>query len=96
MQALDPLFHVLGGIITSGFLFWALVRISQGEIGSAVARWIASHHGPAVSPRLESEVAGLREQVEHLERQLADAHERIDFAERMLTRGGAAVGGGGA
>jgi hypothetical protein len=87
---------MLGGIITSGFLFWALVRISQGEIGGAVARWIASHHGPAVSPRLEGEVASLRDRAEQLERQLADAHERIDFAERMLARGGVTAAGGGA
>ncbi|HTO72924.1 MAG TPA: hypothetical protein VMJ30_03850 [Gemmatimonadales bacterium] len=96
MEALNPLFHMLGGIITSGLLFWALVRISQGEIGSAVARWISSHNGPATSSQLEREVVLLRGQVDQLERQLADVHERIDFAERMLTRGGAGVGGGAA
>jgi len=36
--------------------------------------------------RLEAENKALREQVEQMQHQLAEAHERIDFTERLLSQ----------
>ncbi len=75
--------------------------VLRGPIGKALAQWIASWSTPEhkameaqwakVAAAKASggdvvEVAGLREEVDDLRRQLAEVHERLDFAERMLAR----------
>ena len=82
-----PVFGILAGALSTGFLVWGMVRISQGRIGEAIARWIGSQGGQFGSPELAADVAALREQVEQLQQQLVEAHERIDFTERLLSRG---------
>lgn len=86
MESLVPIFGILAGLISTGFLVWGFVRVSQGQIGEAVARWIGSQGGQYGNPELAADVAALREQVEQLQQQLVEAHERIDFAERLLAR----------
>jgi hypothetical protein len=60
-----------------------LLLLSRSRIGEAVARRIAgdSHH-----PECESQIASLQDQVDGLQSQLSDTQERLDFAERLLTR----------
>jgi hypothetical protein len=60
-----------------------LLVLSRTRIGEAVARRIAgdSHH-----PECESHLAALQDQVDVLQSQLTDTQERLDFAERLLTR----------
>jgi hypothetical protein len=57
--------------------------LSRSRIGEALARRIAgdSHH-----PECESQIAALRDQVDVLQSLLNDTQERLDFAERLLTR----------
>lgn len=82
------------------FLSVAAVFILRGPIGKALGQWIASWGSPehkameAKWVELEAakkgiplgEVADLRDDVEDLQRQLADVQERLDFAERVLAR----------
>ena len=95
MAELVPIFGILSGTILTGAAIWGLVKVSQGQIGAAIARWIASQSGQFGNPELASDVATLREQVEQLQQQLVDAHERIDFTERLLARNRSGVIGGG-
>lgn len=74
--------------------------VLRGPIGKALAEWISSWSSPehkameakwaevaAASKGLPlHEVEELRADVEDLQRQLADVQERLDFAERVLTR----------
>lgn len=70
--------------------------VLRGPVGKALAQWIsgwshteakwietkaASRGAPA------GEVEQLRAEVDELQRQLAEVHERLDFAERILARG---------
>ena len=41
----------------------------------------------AASPQLEGLVDDLRQEVQALRGDVADLHERVDFAERLLTKG---------
>ena len=94
MGEMIPIFGMLTGIVTTGCLVWGFVKISQGQVGDAVARWIGSQGGQFGNPELASDVAALREQVEHLEHQLVETNERLDFTERLLARGGDSGKGG--
>jgi len=60
-----------------------LLVLSRSRIGEAVVRRIAgdSHH-----PECEARIATLQDQVDGLQSQLNDTQERLDFAERLLTR----------
>lgn len=60
-----------------------LLVVSRSRIGEALARRIAgdSHH-----PQCESQIVALQDQVDVLQSQLNDTQERLDFAERLLTR----------
>jgi hypothetical protein len=95
MDKLIPIFGMLTGIVMTGIGVWGIVRVFQGPVGQAISRWIGSQSGQFGNPELASDVAALREQVEHLQQQLVDAHERIDFTERLLARGREGVTGGG-
>jgi hypothetical protein len=70
----------LGGMTAVVLIAWS---VAWGAVQHARSKAAA---GGSVS-RLGDEVAALREQVEGLRHLLADAHERIDFTERLLTRG---------
>jgi len=64
--------------------------ILRGPIGKALADWIRGW-GHTEAKWIEAkaapaEVAELRADVEELRHQLADVHERLDFAERLLAR----------
>ena len=70
----------LGGMTAAVLIAWS---VAWGAVQYARVKAAA---GGSI-PRLGDEVAALREQVEELRHQLADVHERVDFTERLLTRG---------
>ena len=71
--------------------------VLRGPIGKALAQWIGSWSSPehkameakwaeVAAGHAPAEVSKLRTEVDELQRQLADVQERLDFAERVLTR----------
>lgn len=58
--------------------------LSRTRIGEAIARRIS---GDARDPRWEAELEALEDEVSRLRGQLGETNERLDFAERLLTRG---------
>jgi hypothetical protein len=81
-----PLFGMLTGIITSGLFFWCVVQVARSEIGQALARRIQGRQGTMDSEVL-AEVGALRDQVEFFSQQLTETQERVEFTERLLSRG---------
>ena len=89
MAELIPIFGMLTGLgIILGGIF-GFVRLAQGPVGQALARRIQGH--AAGDPELAADVADLREQMDLLRRQLEETQERVDFAERLLSRQGSAA-----
>lgn len=78
---------ILGTILFGGGMLF-LLAISP--VGRAIAERIrrGGPDGPdATVARLEQSQVALIEEVEALRADLADVHERIDFAERILLKG---------
>lgn len=71
------------------FLSVALVFISRGEIGKAIAHSIRMKSGGGNQDleEMRAELGELRQDLDQTRRELADTHERLDFAERLLARG---------
>jgi hypothetical protein len=65
---------VFGGLMKLARIRLEETRIRAGVLGSGA----------------ESELAALREEVDGLRQELGDVQERVDFAERLLTRAGEA------
>jgi hypothetical protein len=72
MEGLFAITFIFGG----GTLF----LLSISPVGKALAERIRGHAPPAQDPELLAEVDALRQEV-------AELHERVDFAERLLSRG---------
>jgi hypothetical protein len=69
------------------FVMIGLTVILRGPLGRAIADRIRHGvSGTGTDPRLREEVDGLRLEMDELRGQLSEAHERIDFAERLLAR----------
>jgi len=88
--AFIPLFGMLTGLIITGLFFWGVVQVARSPIGQALARRLQGRYAQA-DPELTSEVAALREHVDILQQQLSETQERLDFTERLLTRGRAGL-----
>jgi hypothetical protein len=58
--------------------------LSRTRIGEAIARRIG---GGARHPEWEAELEALEDEVARLRGQLGETNERLEFAERLLTRG---------
>ena len=58
--------------------------LSRTRIGEAIARRIG---GDARHPQWEAELEALEDEVARLPGQLGETNERLEFAERLLTRG---------
>lgn len=70
---------LLGVALILAAMLWPLIR--------AIARRI---EGGAPTAEMQGELEALRERVQHLEAtqvRMAELEERVDFAERLLTRG---------
>jgi hypothetical protein len=74
VMALIPIF---------GIFFTGLVVFSFTRLGKAIANRIEGRLDPATEARLSA----LEADNQDLHRALIEAHERLDFAERALTRG---------
>ncbi len=75
-QAIVALGGMVTGVLTTGLIAWAIV---QGLRARAQAN--------AVPRQVEEELALLRDQVDALQHQLVETQERVEFTERLLTRG---------
>ncbi len=68
----------------------ATAIVLRGPMGKALAEWIRGwSHTEAKwieAKGAPSDVAALRADVEDLRRELAEVHERLDFAERLLAK----------
>lgn len=79
---MDPGSAILGlGVMAGLVLITGL--ISRSVIQYARLRAESRHSGSEIL----GEIAGLRDQVDELRHQLMETQERIDFTERLLTRG---------
>jgi hypothetical protein len=69
------------GILAITLIFGGgtLFLLSISPVGRALADRLRGHHEPAQDPELLAEVDALRQEV-------ADLHERVDFAERVLLK----------
>lgn len=74
---------ILGAIPLLGIMGWIAVKI-LGPIGQAVGRRISAG---ADGDLLERRVEALSQELEQVKGQLAEAHERLDFTERLLAQG---------
>ena len=69
------------------FVMIGLTVILRGPLGQAIADRIRHGAGGTGTDRqLREEMDNLRLEVDELRGQLSEAHERIDFAERLLAR----------
>ena len=82
---LIPFFGMATGVIFIVAVAITVIRIAQGQIGQAIAKRIHGRGGS--DPELQSEIAELREQVVDLTQRVGESEERLDFTERLLTRG---------
>jgi hypothetical protein len=74
------------------FVMIGLTVILRGPLGQAIADRIRhGASGTGTDARLREEVDTLRLEMDELRGQLSEAHERIDFAERLLARRDEAV-----
>jgi hypothetical protein len=69
-------------VLSTLFLSAGAVFILRGPLGRAFAERIAGRHGEA-----DPETQRLRQDVDDLRAELAAVQERLDFAERLLSRG---------
>ena len=69
------------GVLAITFIFGGgtLFLLSVSPVGRALAERIRGHAPPAQDPELFAEVDALRHEV-------AELHERVDFAERLLAQ----------
>jgi hypothetical protein len=74
-EGLIPIFGMLTGVLVTGAIVWGVVQGLKYRYGGRLA-----------DPALAGEVAALRDQVEQMQHQLAEAQERIDFTERLLSQ----------
>jgi hypothetical protein len=79
LAILIPLFAL--AIPIAGIIFHGLQKIARLRLEEARVR-AGALDGPAAG-----EVSALREEVGEVRRELAEVQERLDFAERLLTRG---------
>ncbi len=81
-----PLMGMATGIISMVLIAVTIIKVSQSQIGQALARRILGKSGPG-EPELREELLELRDHVAQLENRLAENEERLDFTERLLSRG---------
>ncbi len=73
---------LLGSIPILGIMAWTAVKI-LGPVGQAFAQRIGGGTGNSL---LEQRVDQLGDELDQVRAQLADTHERLDFAERLLAQ----------
>jgi hypothetical protein len=79
IAVLIPIFAL--SIPIAGIIFHGLQKVARLRVEEARVR-AGALDGPTAT-----EVSALREEVGEVRRELAEVQERLDFAERLLTRG---------
>ncbi len=69
------------------FLSVALVFISRGDIGKAIAHSIRARAGGGDVQELRIELTEMRQELDQVRQELLETHERLDFSERLLAQG---------
>lgn len=86
-----PAGDVAGVLLTIvGTIAVAATVILRGPVGKGLARAMELGAGAAVNPEHDARMARLEQRVTELESvhgRVAELEERVDFAERLLTRG---------
>ena len=92
----------MSGFVILVFAVPLLAIFVKSEIGLAIADAIrhnsGANKGAAARRELEqmrADVDQLRAELDDVHAQLLESHERLDFAERLLVKPGAAAGNGG-
>ena len=67
-----------------GLSIVGLVWLTRSRLGEAVARRIA---GGRYDSETDEQISALQEEVAMLRHQLQETQERVEFAERLLSRG---------
>ena len=76
--------HALAVLIpVIGAFFTGLIALSFTRLGKAIAKRI---EGGGVESEIADRLVKLELEQERLQRELADAHDRLDFAERVIAR----------
>jgi hypothetical protein len=70
--------------VVCGGLF--LMFLVTGPLGKAMGRWLESYGGSAVDPRRLQELEGRVTELEALSQRTAELEERLEFAERLLSK----------
>ena len=83
MGNLIPIFGMIMGLVITCGVIAAGLELMKGPIGQALARRIQGRGGEG-DLEVRQEVAELRDQVDGLRTALEEAHERLDFTERLL------------
>ena len=87
---MDP--DILGGVAAVlgltvpilGLSIVGLVVFTRSRLGEAVARRIG---GGRYDPETDEQISALQEEVALIRHQLQETQERVEFAERLLSRG---------
>lgn len=74
-EALVAIAGMMAGVLITWGLAWGIIR--------GIREWRA---GGLPDRALEGELGALRDQIEQMQQQLIEAHERIDFTERLLSQ----------
>ncbi|MDX2120040.1 MAG: hypothetical protein SF070_03140 [Gemmatimonadota bacterium] len=77
-QAIVALGGMLTGLLTTGIIAWAVVHGLRAR---------AQGQAASIPRQVEEELMALRDQVDAMQQQLLETQERLDFTERLLTRG---------
>jgi hypothetical protein len=78
MNNVEPLIPIFG-MITTVLVAWG--------VGWTIAQGFKHRRGSGnADPALEREVLALREQVDLIQHQLSETHERLEFTERLLSQ----------
>jgi uncharacterized protein YlxW (UPF0749 family) len=75
-HAIVAIAGMITGLLTTGAIVWGVVQFAR-----------ARHQGRLPDSELREEVAALHEQVAQLQQQVYETQERLDFTERLLTKG---------
>ena len=87
MESLDLDAGAIATLIpVTAVFFCGLALLSRTAIGQVIAQRLRGNASRDV--QLEAELQTLRDEMEALRRELGETQERLDFAERVLTRGG--------
>jgi hypothetical protein len=74
-ELLIPIFGMLTGVLVTWGIVWGIVQVMK-----------LRRSGGSLDAAVEGELVALREQLDQMQHQLAEAHERIDFTERLLAQ----------